>query len=121
MVAALLIGRKGSVGFPGKNTYPVMGRAFMEYPLLAAMHAEEVDEVYVSTDSPDIMKVGEKHGAGIIKRPDYLCSKEAHGEDAFVHGYQYIQNELGKEIEFMVLLHCNAPCVLPKQIKIQYP
>ena len=42
MVAALLIGRQGSVGFPGKNTYPVLGRAFMEYPLLAALHAKEV-------------------------------------------------------------------------------
>ena len=111
MVAALLIGRQGSVGFPGKNTYPVLGRAFMEYPLLAALHAKEVDEVYISTDSPDIMEIGQKYGVNIIKRPDYLCTKEAHGEDAFVHGYQYIKNNIGKDVEYMVLLHCNAPCV----------
>lgn len=116
MVAALLIGRQGSVGFPGKNTVSVMGRAFMEYPLLAAIYAAEVDEVYISTDSLDIMEIGKKYDVNIIKRPDYLCTKEAHGEDAFVHGYQYIQNELGKDVEFMVLLHCNAPCVLPEQI-----
>ena len=36
MVAALLIGRAGSVGFPGKNTINVLGRPFMESPLLAA-------------------------------------------------------------------------------------
>lgn len=116
MIAALLIGRQGSIGFPGKNTYPVMGRALMEYPLLAAMCAQEVDEVYISTDSPDIIRIGEKQGANIIKRPAYLCTKEAHGEDAFVHGYKYIRDELKKDIEMMVLLHCNAPCVLPEQI-----
>ena len=116
MIAALLIGRQGSIGFPRKNTYPVMGRALMEYPLLAAMCAKEVDEVYISTDSPDIIRIGEKQGVNIIKRPAYLCTKEAHGEDAFVHGYKYIRDELKKDIEMIVLLHCNAPCVLPEQI-----
>ena len=42
MIAALLIGRQGSVGFPGKNTYPVLGRPFMEYPLFAAMHKRKL-------------------------------------------------------------------------------
>lgn len=116
MIAALLIGRQGSVGFPGKNTKIVMGRPFMEYPLLAAKHCADVDTVYVSTDSPEIMDIARKNGAEVIVRPDYLCTKEAHGEDAFVHGYKYIREELGKDVEFMVLLHCNAPCVLPEQI-----
>ena len=85
MIAALLIGRQGSIGFPGKNTYPVMGRALMEYPLLAAMCAKEVDEVYISTDSPDIIRIGEKQGANIIKRPAYLCTKEkGHRNDGAV-------------------------------------
>jgi len=26
MIVALLLGRKGSIGFPGKNLYPVLGR-----------------------------------------------------------------------------------------------
>ena len=117
MIAALLIGRQGSVGFPGKNTYSVLGRPFMEYPLLAALNTKSVDETYISTDSSEIMEIGKKNGAKIIERPAYLCTKEAHGEDAFVHGYQYIKELTGKDIEFMVLLHCNAPCVLPEQIE----
>jgi CMP-N-acetylneuraminic acid synthetase len=36
MITAILIGREGSAGFPGKNVYPVLGRALMEYPLIAA-------------------------------------------------------------------------------------
>ena len=74
MVAALLIGRQGSVGFSGKNTTMVLGRPFMEYPLLAALNCKDVDEVFVSTDSPEIMGIATNHGAQVIIRPDYLCT-----------------------------------------------
>jgi len=116
MIAALLLGREGSIGFPGKNLYPIVGRPLMEYPLLAAKAAPSVDEVYVSTDSEEIKNVARKNKVEVIDRPDYLCTKEALGEDAFKHGYEYIR-DLGKEIEFMLLLFCNAPCILPEQIE----
>ena len=51
MIAALLLGREGSVGFPGKNTFPVLGRPLMQYPMMAAMHAPSVARCYLSTDS----------------------------------------------------------------------
>jgi len=116
MIAALLIGREGSVGFPGKNLYPVLGRPLMEYPLLAAIHSREVDEAYVSTDSQKIKGFSKKHGVFVIDRPAYLCTKKALGEDAFIHGYKYIKENLKKDVELMVLLHCNGPCVLAEQI-----
>ncbi|MFC1517604.1 cytidylyltransferase domain-containing protein [Candidatus Margulisiibacteriota bacterium] len=116
MNIALLIGREGSVGYPGKNVYPLLGRPLMAYPLLAAINSKLVDKVYISTDSPKVKEIGRQYGVEIIDRPDYLCTKEAHGEDVFVHGYKYIKEQLQKPIETMVLLHCNAPCVLPSQI-----
>lgn len=116
MIAALLLGREGSVGFPGKNTYPVLGRPMMEYPLLAALNARHVDEIYVSTDSEKIKDIGKKNGATIIDRPAYLCTKAALGEDAYVHGYHHIKNEMKRDIELMVLLFCNAATILSKTI-----
>lgn len=116
MIAALLLGREGSVGFPGKNTYPVLGMPLMAYPLLAAMKSQLVDEVYVSTDSEKIKEIAKKYGASVIDRPAYLCTKEALGEDAFVHGYRHIKNELKRDIELMVLLFCNAATVTDKII-----
>jgi len=119
MIAALLLGRKGSVGFPGKNLYPVLGRPLMEYPLLAAVNAQRVDKVYVSTDDERIMAVAEKHGASVIVRPPALATKRALGEHAYVHGYTVIRDELhkkGKELELMVLLFCNAATVLASTI-----
>lgn len=120
MICALLLGREGSVGFPGKNVFPVLGRKIMEYPLLAAMHSKEIDRVFVSTDSQKIKEVAEKHGARIIDRPKELCTTEALAEDAYIHGYRYIVEELKKEnheLELLVMLFCNAPCFLPHQVE----
>lgn len=116
MIAALLIGREGSTGFPGKNTYPVLGRALMEYPLMAASKAKSVDNIYVSTDSKKIKDMGLSYGAEIIDRPAELCTCRALGEDAYVHGYKVIRDSIREQIELMVLLHCNGPTILPQTI-----
>lgn len=113
-IPALLLGRGGSTGFPGKNLYRVLGRPLMSYPLLAAKASAYVDTVYVSTDSDEIMNVARKYGAEIIVRPPELCTSTALGEDAFVHGYGVIRDLLaarGENIELIVLLFANAATI----------
>lgn len=120
MIAAILIGREGSTGFPGKNVYPVLGRPLVAYPLLAAQATPSIDKIYVSTDSEVIKDIGREYGATIIDRPDYLCTKEALGEDAYVHAYQMIKAECdgaGKELELLVLLMANAPTISTAQLE----
>ena len=124
MIAALLLGRKGSVGFSGKNTMPVLGRPLCVYPMLAAINSKYVDKLYISTDDEQIMTLGRQYGADIIIRPPELCTKEALGEDAYVHGYEVIKERRkaqgarrgGKEIELMVLLFCNAVTITAETI-----
>jgi CMP-N-acetylneuraminic acid synthetase len=111
IVCALMIGRKGSIGFPGKNVYPVLGRPLATYPLLAAKDSTHIERIFVSTDSPELMTIAQEHGAELIERPPELASKEALGEDAFVHGYYEIKKRLKKEgldIELVVLLFANG-------------
>lgn len=116
MIAALLIGREGSQGFPGKNVYPLLGKPLTAYPLLAAKNAKWIDKTYLSTDSPLLKKIGEEYGAEIIDRPPVLCTSSALGEHAFVHGYNEIKKRAGEDIELMVLLFCNAATILPETI-----
>ena len=107
VVCALMIGRKGSIGFPGKNVYPVLGRPLAAYPLLSAKNSRNVGRVFVSTDCPEIIRISREHGAELIARPPELATKEALGEDVFVHGYQEVKRRIMKEnqdIELIVLL-----------------
>ena len=118
-ICALMLGRDGSAGFPGKNTSPVLGRPLMAYPLMAVNGSRYVDRAYVSTDSASIKEVAREYGTSVIDRPAHLCTKEALGEDAYAHGYQVIAEALsrtGETIELMVLLFCNAATILSKTI-----
>lgn len=119
MIPALLLGREGSRGFPGKNTHPVLGRPLVAYPLLAARAAKHVDRTYISTDSPRLKEIGKRLGAEIIDRPAHLASSTALGEHAFQHGYQVIRDRLaasGESVELVVLLFANAPTVTGETI-----
>ena len=116
MIAALLLGRKGSVGFPGKNIYNVLGHPMSWYPMNAAKRAKNVDKVYLSTDDERLMELARQNGVEVIERPAYLCTKEALGEDAYAHGYEEICKRSGEKPELMVLLFCNAPTLLPSTI-----
>jgi Cytidylyltransferase len=111
MICALLLGREGSVGFPKKNVYPVLGRPLVAYPMLAARAAQSVDRCYISTDSARLKEIGREHGFRIIERPPELATKQALGEDAYAHGFRTIRDELlaeGQKIELMILLFANA-------------
>lgn len=111
MICALMLGREGSRGFPGKNTTPVLGRPLMAYPILAAKGSKHVSRVYVSTDAPKIKEIAREYSARVIDRPAELCLPEALGDDAFAHGYRVIRDELkkeGQELELLVLLFCNG-------------
>ncbi|MDV7340813.1 hypothetical protein RYZ26_14500 [Terasakiella sp. A23] len=120
MIVAILIGRAGSTGFPGKNLYPVLGMPLVAYPLIAAQNAPSIDRIYVSTDSQGIKDVAEEYGAEVIDRPDYLADKAALGEDAYVHAYEIIKKECeeqGEELELLVLLMANAPTISVAQLE----
>jgi len=107
------------MGFPGKNTYPVLGKPLAYYPMRAALDASLVDGVYLSTDDEELMEIATGNGVEVIVRPPALATKEALGEDAYVHGYRVIRDRLrkeGRELEMVVLLFCNAPTVLPETL-----
>ena len=117
MIVALLLGRKGSIGFPGKNLYPVLGRPLASYPMSAARSSRNIDSVFISTDDEDLMTLARENNVEVIERPPELCTKEALGEDAYVHGYYEIKKRNpGKEIEVVVLLFCNAVTVTSDMI-----
>ena len=115
-----MIGRAGSSGLPGKNTLSVLGRPLSEYPLIAASKTSSINRIYLSTDSVDLKKISKDYNVNIINRPDYLCTNEALGEDAYVHAHGIIKKELKKEglsPDIYVLLMANSPTVSPAQIE----
>lgn len=112
MVPALLIGRGGSRGVPGKNTMKILGRPLMTYPILAARHARHVSDIFLSTDSAEIKAVGRALGVEIVDRPTVLATDTALVEDVVVHGYLEMLKRMST-IEMFVLLFCNSATITP--------
>lgn len=111
MICSLILGRKGSIGFPGKNTMNMLGRPLAWYPMKAALDTKEIDRHFISTDDPALIRLGEELGFEVIERPAYLATPEALGEDAYKHGYEVIVERTGVKPEMLVLLFCNAPTI----------
>jgi hypothetical protein len=115
MIPAMLIGRAGSRGVPGKNTMLILGRPLMTYPLLAARVARHVGPIFVMTDGPQIKAIGRQHGATIIDLDPAMTRDEVLVETIVVHGYHEMVKRIG-EIEMFVLLFCNSATVEPALI-----
>ena len=117
MNIALIIGKKTSIGVPGKNLREIVGRPAAEYAFIAAKYSG-VDMMYVSTDSDEIADIGKKYGAKHIARPPELATPDALTEDALLHAYRFIKNDIdGKSILTVSLLFCNNPAINVKLLK----
>jgi CMP-N-acetylneuraminic acid synthetase len=108
---ALLIGRGGSRGVPGKNTMPILGRPLMVYPILAAQHSRFIDTIYLSTDDESIRQTGVAHGCELVSRPTDLATDTALVENVVVDGYNRIADRRGERPEIFVLLFCNSATI----------
>ena len=98
MIPALIIGRKGSTGFPNKNITNFVGRPLMTYPILAAQNSKLVDEIYISTDSDKIIKLSKIYGAEApFKRPKNLSDDKTRASSVVKHTINYYKR---KKIEF---------------------
>ena len=111
MITAIMIGRKGSRGFPGKNTYKVLGRPLCEYPLIAAKRSKFIDKIYVATDCDKIKKISSKYNVEFINRPKKLNTNKALGDHVFEYSYEQVKKKNTKKIELVVLLFANAATV----------
>lgn len=116
MIVSLIIGRGGSTGLPGKNTMNILGRPLMTYPIMAAKNSKYCNKIFLSTDSEEIKQIGKQNNVELIKRPEFLATKEALAEDAYIHGYNEIKKLINEEPEFIILLFCNGATVLSAQI-----
>ena len=117
MISALLLGRKGSKGFPGKNTFPVLGKPLCWYPMSIAKSVTSIDNVYLSTDDPALMDIANSLDVNLITRPPELASDKALGEDAYVHGYGEICKIEKTKPDIVVLMFCNSATITAQSIE----
>lgn len=104
-VLAVVIGRAGSKGLPGKNAKPLCGQPMICHTIEDALAAEIVDRVIVSTDGDAIAAAAESMGVEVIRRPSALSSDTATVDAAVRHAVEAV----GGQCKFIVILYANVP------------
>ncbi len=102
---AIILGRAGSKGVPGKNTRAVAGRPCAAWTIEAARAAQRVPRVVVSTDDPALTTLARSMGCDVVERPADLASDTATVDAAARHAAR----SLGLGNDPIVLLYANVP------------
>lgn len=106
---AIIIGRAGSKGLPGKNMKPVAGRPCAQWTIDAALRAESVADVLVSSDDPALLALAQHRGARPVPRPAELASDRATVDSAARHALAAIAPVGSDARTQVVLLYANVP------------
>jgi CMP-N,N'-diacetyllegionaminic acid synthase len=80
-IVAHIPARAGSKRVPSKNLRPLAGSPMISYAIRAALDAPGLTEVYVNTDSPELMDLAREMGVGVYERDASLASDTASGDD----------------------------------------
>ncbi len=91
---AVVLGRAGSKGVPGKNIRPIAGKPCAQWTIEHALGTAGVDGVVVSTDAPELKELAHAMGVRVVDRPDELAGDRATIDDAARHAVGAIANNL---------------------------
>ena len=64
---AVVLGRAGSKGVPGKNVRPIAGKPCAQWTIEHALGTRGIDAVVVSTDSPELKDLAHAMGVRVSR------------------------------------------------------
>ena len=107
---AVIPARGGSKGLPGKNILECAGRPLIEWTISAARAVDMLDDVLVTTDSPEIAGVSLSAGASVpFLRPDELATDDASLLQVVRHAWEQHRTPEGLRFEYIVVLQPTSP------------
>ena len=110
MILATICCRGGSKGVPSKNIRLLNGVPLIGHTINQAIKSEKIDDLIISTDSPEIAETAKKFGAKVpFLRPDDLATDTASKWPVFIHALEFYEKEFGQEVEYLVDLDVTVP------------
>ena len=94
MIVAIILARGGSKGIPKKNIIDFCGKPLMAWTIEHCKMGG-ADQVYVSSDSHEILEIGMHYGALPIERPDAIADDKSTSESGWLHALREIEGKKG--------------------------
>lgn len=109
-LTAIILGRAGSKGVPGKNTRMLAGKPCAAWTIDHAARSASIARVIVSTDDHALALVAKGRGAEVIARPPELAGDATTIDDAARHAAEQLDDDA------FIILYANVPVRPPDLI-----
>jgi CMP-N-acetylneuraminic acid synthetase len=106
---AIIPARAGSRGVPHKNFRELLGKPVICYTIEAALAAQTVNRVVVTTDEPKMEAVCRDYQIDYLARPAELASDMARIDDVLRHACTAAEAQDGYRPDIIVMLYANVP------------
>ena len=93
---AFIFARGGSKGIKNKNLVPFGNSTLLGHTIDTLLDSCQFSDIYVSSDSDDILLNAKAHSALTIKRPSYLASDSSNELDAWRHALSFLDYPITK-------------------------
>ena len=90
----IILARGGSKGIKNKNLIELAKKPLIYWTIKHSLQCKKIDEVFVSSDSEEILNCAKYFGSKIIKRPLEISSDRATSESAWLHALKHINLSL---------------------------
>lgn len=117
MVLGLIPARGGSKRVPGKNLRMLAGKPLIAHTIEAALKADCIGRLIVSTDDEAIAAVAREYGAEVpFMRPSNLGEDTTPDQPVFRHAVQWLADNGGYEPDIILNLRPTTPLKTPEII-----
>ena len=117
-ILCIICARGGSKGILGKNKVVVAGKPLVAYTLEAAKESDYFDDIIVSTDDEEIMKIASNYDIPApFKRPDHLSKSDTPKIDVIRNVVEWAENNWHKKYDIIIDLSVVSPLRTVEDIK----
>ena len=106
-IHSIIPARGGSKGIHNKNIIDFCGKPLIAWTIEQCLSSKYVSNVWVTSNSQEILDVAEKYGAKTIRRPDDISGDLASSESAWMHAIEVIQKDM--EIDLVLAPQVTSP------------
>ena len=110
-ILCVIPARGGSKGVKRKNLRMLNKKPLIAYTIETCISSKLFDDVIVSSEDPEIIKISKKFGAKVpFSRPKNLAKDNSTSDDVLLHAILEMKR-LGNEYDVVVLRDCTVPFI----------
>lgn len=108
-VSCIILARGGSKGIPNKNIIEFCGKPLLAWTILQAKACKNINSIWVSSDSEEILNVANKYGAKCVRRPLQISTDRSSSESAWKHALDFINTQNYDSIDYVIAPQVTSP------------